>query len=263
MKVIFIPFLFLILIFPLGSSWGFVVNQDPDKNILHNKSPLRQLQFGIDPVDVNCNQGFQLIFKQENMFPICVKPDTSKILIERGWATSIIGISFGGGTRYVIPDLPASFLPCDTPFSQSDTGVAVLYMPANSIGNICVRYSNVNDTPEPIFGIRIFDPNNSYQNATGITTWNNLKNNYTIPKGDSTVVYWIKAENHTGFYGLVLSCGGTPFGGEPFAVGYDNNSKIVSNDFPFLGIDHSCPVATYESHIVSLNGIGVKYIPYP
>src|ERR1700687_2319184 len=62
-------------------------------------SPLKQLESGIPAADVTCNQGFQLIFKQENMFPLCVKPDTAKILIERGWASSIIGISFGGGTR--------------------------------------------------------------------------------------------------------------------------------------------------------------------
>lgn len=155
--------------------------------------------------------------------------------------------------------LPASFEPCDTPYPQSNTGVAVLYMPANSIGKICIRYSNLNDTPEQIFGIRIFDPNNSYQNVTSIITWNDLGNNYTIPKEDSfTGVYWIKTGNQTGFFGLDLFCGGTPF-----AVGYDNNSKIVSSDFPFIGRTYSCPAMSYEYHIDSLTGIGVKYIPYP
>ncbi len=48
--------------------------------------PLKQLEAGTNADQVKCNQGFQLIFKQENMFPLCVKPDTSKILIERGWA---------------------------------------------------------------------------------------------------------------------------------------------------------------------------------
>jgi len=153
---------------------------------------------------------------------------------------------------------PASFEPCNTRYPQSSTGIAVLYMPTNSVGKICVRYSNVNDTPVPIFGIRIFDPNNSYQNATGITTWNDLGNNYTIPKGDSTVVYWIKTGNQTGFYGLDLFCGGTPF-----AVEYDNNSKIVSSDFPFIGRTYSCPSMSYDFHIDSLTGIGVKYISDP
>src|SRR5205807_5395510 len=110
----------------------------------------------------------------------------------------------------------------------------------------------------PIFGIRIFDPNNSYQNVTSITIWDYLENNYTIPKGDSTVVYWIKTGNQTGFYGLNLSCGGMPF-----AVGYDNNSKMSSSDFPFVGVTHSCPIMMYDSNIEGLTGVGVKYIPYP
>ena len=38
-------------------------------------------------------------------------------------------------------------------------GIAVLYMPANCIGKICVRYSNSNDFPEPI-GITVSNPNN-------------------------------------------------------------------------------------------------------
>lgn len=151
----------------------------------------------------------------------------------------------------------ASFEPCDTPYSQSNTGVAVLYMPANSVGKVCVRYSNPNDAPARIFGIRFFDPNNSNQNATGITTWNDIGNNYTIPKGGSTVVYWIKTGNQTGFYGMDLFCGEMPF-----AVGYDNNSRIISSDFPWLGGTYNCPMQTYQYQIDSLSGIGVKYIPY-
>jgi hypothetical protein len=35
------------------------------------------------------------------MSPLCVTPNTSKILIERGWASQTFGISFGGPT-YII-----------------------------------------------------------------------------------------------------------------------------------------------------------------
>ncbi|MDE1770426.1 MAG: hypothetical protein KGI28_07750 [Thaumarchaeota archaeon] len=153
--------------------------------------------------------------------------------------------------------LPDSFEPCDTPYPQSDTGVAVLYMPANSIGKICVRYHNLNDIPEKIFGISIYDPNNSNQNVTGVTTWSDSTSN-TIPKGNSTMVYWVKTGNQTGIYAMELFCTGTPF-----AIGYDNNSKIVSSDLPWLRGTIFCPAQTYEFHIDSLTGIGVKYIPYP
>src|SRR5260370_25036079 len=109
-------------------------------------------------------------------------------------------------------------------------------MPVNSIGKICVRYSNGNDFPVSISQLRIADPNNNSQNATNITIWSDWVNN-TISKGNFTAVYWIKTGNQTGFYGLtVSSCIWTPF-----AVGYDNNSKIVASDFPFVGVAVSCP----------------------
>ncbi len=155
-------------------------------------------------------------------------------------------------------ELSASFLPCDTPYPQTGTGVAVLYMHMNSIGKLCVRYYNGNDFPASISEIRFADPNNNDQNATDITIWNNLANN-TISKGNSTIVYWIKTGNQTGVYGLtVSSCIWTPF-----EVVYDNNTRIVASNFPFLGVTVSCPVTLYGSQIVSTTGIGVKYIPYP
>jgi hypothetical protein len=153
--------------------------------------------------------------------------------------------------------LPASFMPCDTPYPQSDTGVAVLYMPVNSIGKICVRYSNPDDTPYPI-GITFFDANNMHQNATGITTWNSSGNN-TISKGNSTIVYVINTGNQTGFYGLAFYCGDW----NPLAVGYDSNSNMTAKDFPFLSEIPPCPFEPYHLHIDSLSGIGVKHISYP
>ena len=164
---------------------------------------------------------------------------------------------FGNQYTSKIPDLPVLFMPCDIPYPQSNTGVAVLYMPANSVGKICVRYHNLNDIPEKIFGISIYDPNNSNQNVTGVTTWSNSTDN-TIPKGNSTVAYWVKTGNQTGLYAMELFCTGTPF-----AIGYDNNSKIVSSDFPWHSGTIYCPSQTYEFHIDSLTGIGVKFIPYP
>jgi hypothetical protein len=148
-------------------------------------------------------------------------------------------------------------MPCDTPFPQSDTGVAVLYMNANSVGKLCVKYYNGNDFPVTVSQLGIFDPNNNYKSPPNITIWSDWENT-TISKGNFTAVYWIKTGNQTGLYGLsVPSCTGTPF-----AVGYDNNSKIVANDFPWIGTS-SCAAIEYGSDIDSMTGIGVKYIPYP
>ncbi len=49
-------------------------------------SPLKQFKSNILPKDVQCKQGFMLVLKNEDNSPACVKPDTSKILVERGWA---------------------------------------------------------------------------------------------------------------------------------------------------------------------------------
>lgn len=48
--------------------------------------PLKQLQQGIKAQDVKCNSNLQLIFKYDDKSPVCVKPTTASILIERGWA---------------------------------------------------------------------------------------------------------------------------------------------------------------------------------
>ena len=49
-------------------------------------SPRMQVLQGVLPSDVNCKSGFDLIFKTSNNMPFCVKPETAKRLVERGWA---------------------------------------------------------------------------------------------------------------------------------------------------------------------------------
>jgi hypothetical protein len=52
-------------------------------------SPLKQFNSGINPNDVKCNSGFQLIIKAKDGSPACVTPQTAQKLVERGWAKSI------------------------------------------------------------------------------------------------------------------------------------------------------------------------------
>ncbi|MGI0072878.1 MAG: hypothetical protein ACREA3_03585 [Nitrosotalea sp.] len=54
-------------------------------------SPLQQIKIGIAANNVKCNDGLQLVIKAEDGTPACVKPDTASILVERGWAQTIIG----------------------------------------------------------------------------------------------------------------------------------------------------------------------------
>ncbi|MDE1843381.1 MAG: hypothetical protein KGH95_07010, partial [Thaumarchaeota archaeon] len=53
-------------------------------------SPLKQFRWGILPENIQCKDNFQLIFKTDDDSPACVKPDTAKKLIERGWARIIV-----------------------------------------------------------------------------------------------------------------------------------------------------------------------------
>jgi len=208
------------------------------------ESPLKQFHLGIKPEYVQCSQNHHLILKAEDGSFACVTIETGKSLAMRGWATTF---STGISTNDYYTN-------CDTPYSQSDTGIAVLYMPVNSIGKICVQYHNLNNTPTGI-GMRIFDANDLTQNASNVTAWtydSTLEANVT-----KTVVYFIKTGSSAGFYGASLNCGGIPL-----AVGYDANSTITASDFPWVGHVFNCMAITYESHLEGTAGIGVRYIPY-
>jgi hypothetical protein len=153
---------------------------------------------------------------------------------------------------------------CDMPYSQKPSYQSplysngtilhtdytmVFYMPMNSTGKMCVHYSNPNFQAPT--GIAVF-PANDLMKQANITT---LANPGVIKTGNSTIVYTIKTGNIAGFYGISLFCGGMPF-----AVGYDNQSRIVSGDFPWLGQTFECPALTYSFDITGLGGIGIYYI---
>ncbi|MDE1813363.1 MAG: hypothetical protein KGH87_04980 [Thaumarchaeota archaeon] len=53
-------------------------------------SPLEQIQLGSNSTDVQCKQGFDLIIKAHDNMPACVRPDTTNLLIKRGWEQNII-----------------------------------------------------------------------------------------------------------------------------------------------------------------------------
>lgn len=57
----------------------------PDKSMLANIPPLKQLQYGIKNDDVVCKEGFVLVVKAGSGSPSCVKPETKNKLLERGW----------------------------------------------------------------------------------------------------------------------------------------------------------------------------------
>ena len=62
----------------LGSLYSIDCLLDP--------SPQMQIKSGVKPENVSCKEGLELIFKSSTGSAACVKPETSIILIKRGWA---------------------------------------------------------------------------------------------------------------------------------------------------------------------------------
>ena len=68
--------------------FGNIVSEIPSKSKGEKReiSPRKQVSSGINPQDVICSEGFELIFKSTDNSPACVKPSTAEKLIQRGWA---------------------------------------------------------------------------------------------------------------------------------------------------------------------------------
>ncbi len=52
--------------------------------------PLKQIKDGVNPSQVTCTEGLELVLKQSNGQPSCLKPSSVAKLIERGWAIHIL-----------------------------------------------------------------------------------------------------------------------------------------------------------------------------
>jgi len=52
--------------------------------------PLKQFKDGIEPSHVTCTEGLELLLKQSNGKPVCLKPTSVVKLVERGWAIHVL-----------------------------------------------------------------------------------------------------------------------------------------------------------------------------
>lgn len=50
-------------------------------------TPREQVKYGVKPKDVSCDSGMELVLKNSNGSPACVKPETAERLIQLGWGT--------------------------------------------------------------------------------------------------------------------------------------------------------------------------------
>jgi carboxymethylenebutenolidase len=52
--------------------------------------PLKQISDGVDPANVTCTEGLEIVLKKSNGSPACLKPASVAKLIARGWAIHIL-----------------------------------------------------------------------------------------------------------------------------------------------------------------------------
>jgi carboxymethylenebutenolidase len=83
-------FIVIISIVPLltfGLTENFIQEADA---IAYFPSPLKQIKEGVNPSEVTCTEGLELVLKQSNGQPSCLKPSSVAKLIERGWAIHVL-----------------------------------------------------------------------------------------------------------------------------------------------------------------------------
>ena len=68
-----------------GLNLDNMVKEEQDMVANSHMSPLKQTAAGIPPENITCKKEFQLVFKNSNNIPVCVKSATVEKLIERGW----------------------------------------------------------------------------------------------------------------------------------------------------------------------------------
>ena len=72
--------------FMIGSSYTVLEAEA----IAYFPPPLQQIRDGVEPSNVTCTEGLELVLKQSNGKPACLKPSSVAKLIDRGWAIHIL-----------------------------------------------------------------------------------------------------------------------------------------------------------------------------
>ena len=67
-----------------------IVNYHEVNAVAFFPPPLKQIKDGINPTNVTCIEGLELVLKQSTGQPACLKPSSMSKLIERGWAIHIL-----------------------------------------------------------------------------------------------------------------------------------------------------------------------------
>ena len=57
------------------------------ENLAYFPPPLKQIRNRVEPSQVTCTEGLELVIKRSSGQPACVKPGSVVKLIARGWAS--------------------------------------------------------------------------------------------------------------------------------------------------------------------------------
>ena len=70
--------------------------------------PLKQIQEGVEPTNVTCTEGLELVLKLSNGQPACIKPSSVEKLIQRGWAIHILPDYENNNNNSMLNDSPST-----------------------------------------------------------------------------------------------------------------------------------------------------------
>ncbi len=104
-------------------AWEKRNDPQQEKSIAYFAPPLQQIRDGVEPSHVTCNEGLELLVKQSNGKPACVKPGTVEKLIERGWAFEASIDSFEDCAAAGNPVMESYPRQCRTPDGQHFTEI--------------------------------------------------------------------------------------------------------------------------------------------
>jgi carboxymethylenebutenolidase len=88
-----------------------IMEDEHDHHAMELATPLQQVMSGVKATSVVCSEGLELVLKQSNGQPACVRPSSVATLIERGWAI------------HVLPDYTKSDNANSTSFTSGDYAV--------------------------------------------------------------------------------------------------------------------------------------------
>jgi hypothetical protein len=70
----------------ISKSFLFTISNEKAQTPPTILSPLKQFKSGIAAKDVKCAPDLQLVIKEEDSSPACIKQNDATMLVQRGWA---------------------------------------------------------------------------------------------------------------------------------------------------------------------------------